>query len=278
MRRSERLAAIAKILSDRPHCVVPLSDFTERFGVAKSSISEDLAIIRRVFQEMGLGQIETLAGATGGVRYRPMASVKRIAETVGHICQELADPKRILPGGFLYMSDITASPALMSTVGEIFATRFADVAPDVVATLETRGIPIALMTARAFNTPLVIVRRSSRATEGTVVTVNYVSGSAKRIETMSLSQRALRPGQRVLIIDDFMKAGGSARGLVDLVGELRAEAVGVGVLVETDTPKHKLVREYCSLIVLEEVDVEKQQVRVRPSDWVASLSSSDDFG
>ncbi|MGI6610294.1 MAG: pur operon repressor [Limnochordia bacterium] len=277
LRRSERLAAIAKILSDRPHCVLPLSDFTERFGVAKSSISEDLAIVRGVFREMGLGQVETLAGAAGGVRYRPMVSAKRITQTVQHICRDLADPKRILPGGFLYMSDITASPVSMSTVGEIFATRFADVAPDVVATLETRGIPIALMTAKAFNTPLVIVRRASRATEGTVVTVNYVSGSAKRIETMSLSRRALQPGQRVLIIDDFMKAGGSARGLVDLVGELKAEVVGIGVLVETDTPRHKLVREYCSLIVLEEVDVERQHVRVRPSDWVAALSSSSDL-
>jgi purine operon repressor len=276
LRRSERLAAMAKMLSDRPHCVLPLAEFAERFGAAKSSISEDLAIIRSVFDKMGLGRVETLAGAAGGVRYIPMVSPERILQTVQAICQDLSDPKRILSGGFVYMSDITASPALMSTVGEIFATRFSAVAPDVVATIETRGIPIALMTAKAFNVPLVIVRRASRATEGTVVTVNYVSGSAKRIETMSLSRRALQPGQRVLLIDDFMKAGGSARGLVDLVSELRAETVGIGVLVETDQPRQKLVRDYCSLIVLEEVDVDRKHVRVRPSDWVTALSFGGD--
>lgn len=262
---------MAKILSDQPSRVFPLSAFTERFGAAKSSISEDLAILRDAFREMGLGRVETLAGAAGGVRYIPQMSSGDIARTVQRICVDLANPKRILPGGFLYMSDITASPSLMTCVGNIFATRFADVAPDAVATVETRGIPIAMMTARAFDVPLVIVRRTSRVTEGTVVTVNYVSGSAKRIQTMSLSRRALQPGQRVLIIDDFMKAGGSARGLVDLVGELRAEAVGIGVLVETHQPRRKLVQEYFSLVVLEGVDEEQRTVSVRPSSWVEAL-------
>ena len=82
------------------------------------------------------------------------------------------------------------------------------------------------MTARALDVPLAIVRRVNRVTEGTVVTTNYVSGSAKRIETMSLSRRALSPGMKVVIIDDFMKAGGSARGLVDLVAEFGAEVAG----------------------------------------------------
>jgi purine operon repressor len=252
--------------------VVPLAVFGERFGAAKSTISEDLAIIRDVFQRADLGKVETLAGAAGGVRFVPLMSSLEIVDTVRGICGELADPGRILPGGFLYMSDITSSPSLMTGVGEIFATRFAEAMPDVVVTLETRGIPIALMTARAFNVPLAIVRRASRVTEGTVVTTNYVSGSAKRIETMSLSRRALQPGQRALIIDDFMKAGGSARGLVDLLGELRAEAVGIGVLVETEEPRIKLVRDYVSLVVLEKVDEETKQVLVHPSQWVDDLA------
>jgi purine operon repressor len=272
VRRSERLAAVAKVLSDHPGRVISLSEFGERFGAAKSTISEDLAILRDVFCRTGLGKVETLAGAAGGVRYVPELTARAIVDIVQRICRELADPQRVLPGGFLYMSDITSSPSLMTSVGEIFATRFAQVAPDAVVTVETRGIPVALMTARAFDVPLTIVRRVSRVTEGTVVTMNYVSGSAKRIETMSLSRRALQPGQRVLVIDDFMKAGGSARGLVDLVAEMRAEVVGIGVLVETHEPRQKLVRDYVSLVVLDEVDEERKQVSVRPSGWVVALA------
>lgn len=268
MRRSERLAAIAKILADRPNRVVPLSEFVERFGTAKSTVSEDLAIVRDVFAAEGLGRIETITGAAGGVRYVAMPRPLEVRATVEAMCRELSDPKRILPGGFLYMSDLISSPSLMNKVGTIFAAKFHAAQPDAVVTLETRGIPIALMTAWALDVPLAIVRRVNRVTEGTVVTMNYVSGSAKRIETMSLSRRALAAGMRVLIVDDFMKAGGTARGLVDLVGEFEATVVGVGVLIATAAPREKLVKDYVSLAVLELVDDVARKVQVRPSDWV----------
>ncbi len=225
--------------------------------------------MRDVFEAQGLGRVETITGAAGGVRYVPMLGAGETRSVAGEICTELADPRRILPGGFLYMSDLVSSPSLMSRVGEVFATRFVANAPEVVLTLETRGIPIALMTARALDVPLAIVRRVSRVTEGSVVTMNYVSGSAKRIETMSLSRRALSEGTRVLIVDDFMKAGGSAKGLVDLVAEFGAEVCGIGVLVETAAPRQKLVHEYVSLVVLDAVDEATRVVRVRPSDWIA---------
>ncbi len=268
MRRSERLAAIAKILADRPNRVVPLSEFVDRFGTAKSTVSEDLAIVRDVFAAEGLGKIETITGAAGGVRYVAMPPPADIRATVEEICRELSDSRRILAGGFLYMSDLISSPSLMSQVGAIFAGKFHAAQPDAVVTVETRGIPIALMTAWALNVPLAIVRRVHRVTEGTVVTTNYVSGSSRRIETMSLSRRALTKGMRVLIVDDFMKAGGTARGLVDLVGEFEASVVGVGVLIATAQPREKLVRDYVSLAVLEAVDDVAKEVRVRPSDWV----------
>lgn len=267
MRRSQRLAAMTRLLVDSPNAVISLSRFVDRFHAAKSTVSEDLAIIKEVFRQQGLGRIETITGAAGGVRYVPSLSQDTIRDTIRALCDELSDPGRILPGGFLYMSDLIASPGLMQRVGEIFATTFRSIAVDSVVTLETRGIPIALMTARALNVPLAIARRVSRVTEGTVVTVNYVSGS-RRIETMSLSKRALEPGMRVLVIDDFMKAGSTARGLVDLISEFSAAVVGIGVLVETEQPRQKLVKEYMSLAVLHGVDEENRIVTVKPSAWV----------
>jgi len=86
-------------------------------------------------------------------------------------------------------------------------TRFASLAPDYIMTVETKGIPLAFATARAANLPLVTVRRGSKVTEGSSVSINYVSGSTHRIQTMSLPRRAIPSGAKVLIIDDFMKAG-----------------------------------------------------------------------
>ena len=55
----------------RPHSLIPLTTFAERYNSAKSSISEDLAIIKEVFEEEGLGELNTLAGAAGGVKFSP---------------------------------------------------------------------------------------------------------------------------------------------------------------------------------------------------------------
>ncbi len=273
MRRSERLAVLAKLLADRPNAVFSLSEFAERFGVARSTVSEDVAALREVFRQQGLGRIETLAGAAGGVRYVPDHPPSAVQELVAGLCTELSDPQRILPGGFVYLSDLIASPVWMERVGEVFAARYAAAEPEAVVTLETRGIPIALMTARALNVPLAIVRRAGagHVSEGTVVSMTYVTASDRRLETMSLARRALRPNTRVLVVDDFMKAGATAKGLTDLVSEFGARTVGVCVLIATAEPVQKLVPDYLSLVVLEQVDEVGRSIRVRPSDWVQRL-------
>ena len=53
-------------------------------------------------------------------------------------------------------------------------------------TVATKGIPIAYAVASHLNVPVVIVRRDNKVTEGSTVSINYVSGSSKRIQTMVL--------------------------------------------------------------------------------------------
>ena len=110
---------------------------------------------------------------------------------VQSLCGELAAPARVLPGGFLYLSDILSTPELTRQMGVIIAEQYYDAAPDFVLTMETKGIPVAFATANALGVPLVIARRSSKVYEGSAVNINYVSGSGS-IETMSLSRRSVR--------------------------------------------------------------------------------------
>ncbi len=277
MRRSQRIAAITKILVERPHYVFSLNAFAEQFDAAKSTISEDLTLIRQTLQELRTGRVETISGAAGGVRYIPCLSGRQLWRRVDALCTKLAEPKRILPGGFIYLNDLAASPALLAEIGEIFAVRFAADEPQYVVTIETAGIPIALMTARSMNLPLVVARRSSRPTEGSVLTVNYESGSSRRLETMSLSRRDLQAGSRVLLMDDFMRAGGTLRGLTNLMGEFDCSVVGKAVLIETLEPQKKQVQEYISLIQLEELDEEHRSLRVKPSPWIEQQRDVDDL-
>ena len=83
---------------------------------------------------------------------------------------------------------------------------------------------------------------------------------------MALSRRAVQPGQRALIIDDFMKGGGTLQGMVDMMREFQAEVVGVGVMIATATPKVKRVAGARSLMVLREFDREKNSAVVTPAD------------
>ena len=268
LRRSERIIAMTKTLLERPYKQFSLNYFTEFFSVAKSTVSEDITIIRQSLQKFGMGFIETYPGAAGGVKYLPYKKAEDISAFVRELCSKLSASDRILPGGFIYMTDIVFSPNFAKQVGEIFATKFSDLEIDYVITVETKGIPLALMTAHAYNVPLVIIRRDPKVTEGSSVSINYVSGSSRRMQSMTLARRALPVGARVLIIDDFMKAGGTTQGMIDLMVEFDAHVAGIGVLVETAEPAEKLVKDYVSFAVLESIDERTREIKISPSPWV----------
>lgn len=262
LKRSARLVEMTQYLLFRPHTLIPLTTFAERYNSAKSSISEDLAIIKEVCESEGLGDLQTLAGAAGGVKFIPKISKAQSEIFMADICRQLEQPERVLPGGYMYMSDLLGRPMILNEIGKMFATAFSGRDIDVVMTVETKGIPLAYATAMFLNLPVVIVRRDNKVTEGSAVSINYVSGSNKRIQTMSLSRRALKEEAKVLIIDDFMRAGGTIHGMMDLLSEFRATVKGVGVFVESDEVEEHLVEDYLSLARLTHVDSRSKQVKV----------------
>lgn len=269
MRRSARLVDMTHYLLTRPHRLVPLSTFVERYRSAKSSISEDLAIVKDVLESRQLGLLVTVAGAAGGVKFIPRIGMVDAERLFTEVCLQLDQPDRILPGGYLYMSDLLGRPEVVGEIGRAFASVFADRAPDVVMTMETKGIPIAHATAHYLNVPVTVARRDNRVTEGSSVNINYVSGSSKRIQTMSLARRALKEASRVLIVDDFMRAGGTIKGMMDLLQEFRATVVGVGVFMESGEVEEHLVSDYVSLAKLAGVDPVTKKIQIEPGNYFA---------
>ncbi|SHK21383.1 pur operon repressor [Paramaledivibacter caminithermalis] len=265
LKRNERVGALIKILCDNPNKIYTLNYFTNLFDSAKSTISEDLVIVKKLMKDLKLGRVETIAGASGGVRYVPYMNLQSTRETLSKICKILKDNSRIIPGSFLYMSDIIYNPIYVRKMGKIFATKFMDKKIDYVITVETKGIPIALMTANYLNIPLVIVRNDNKVTEGSTVSMNYVSGSTGKIRTMYVSKRAIRKGSNVLIIDDFMKGGGTAKGLSDLMKEFNATVIGIGVMISTKEPKEKLIDKYLPLMIFERGG-NREEINIYPNE------------
>jgi len=263
--KSERIGTIIKILTENPQKIFTLNKFGELFECAKSTLSEDIDIVKNIFNKFELGEIETVAGAAGGVFYKPVMTKDKIKNFCEELCAKINQTDRIIPGGYIYLNDIIYSPEISYTMGKALASFFQHLEFDYIVTIETKGIPIALMTARVLNKPLVVVRKEGKLTDGTAIHMNYLTGSSKRIQTMSLAKRSLPKGSKVIFIDDFMKAGGTAKGIVDLMKEFECEAVGVGVLMATKEPKEKLVEDYVTLLVLEKVDEEKKEIIVKSS-------------
>ena len=68
--RSERISALQRILYDSPGKIFTLGNFTDMLGCAKSSVSEDIDIIRGSLEKQGIGTIETIPGASSACRCR----------------------------------------------------------------------------------------------------------------------------------------------------------------------------------------------------------------
>nr|WP_295970518.1 pur operon repressor [uncultured Bacillus sp.] len=261
-RRSERLIDMTDYLLKHPRKLVPLTFFAERYSSAKSSISEDLAIIKEVFEARGIGTLQTVSGAAGGVKYQVQENIEEARQFIHQLCEKMTSPARLLPGGYLYMTDILGDPSIVQKVGRMIASKYCTTPVDVVMTIATKGIPLAYSVANYLNVPVVIVRRDSIVTEGPTVSINYVSGSTNRIQTMSLSKRSLDADLNVLIVDDFMKAGGTVNGMVNMLEEFRTNVVGIAVLVEAEQAEGRLVDEYLSLIRLKDVDLKQKQIKM----------------
>src|SRR5699024_2578463 len=106
MKRSNRLVAMTNFLLENPGTSKNLSYFADTYNSAKSSISEDLDIVNDVLKQQGIGYIERVSGSAGGAIFVPRLDYKSGLTFVHELCEQLEDPSRILPGDYLYMSDL----------------------------------------------------------------------------------------------------------------------------------------------------------------------------
>lgn len=256
---------MTQILMKSPNKSLALSTFCETFDTAKSTASEDLDIIRTAMKRFRFGTLETLPGAAGGVRFRPLIAHEDGLAAVTELCGRMSAPGRVLPGELLYIADLVGDPETLLRMGEIVAGEYYGDEPDFVLTMEMQGIPLAMMTARALGVPVVIARRSVKAYEGAAVHITYPVGSS--FKTMSLPKRLVREGQKTIIVDDVLRTGGTLAGMRSLMDEFNVTVAGMAVLIATEQAQRDNpgVR---PLMVMEGVDEATGAAKLRPGDWL----------
>ena len=265
MKRSMRIVEITRTLLNNPNKIIPLGEFSEKFDSAKSSISEDIAIIKETFESNNSGLVETIAGVNGGVRYITDINNEEVKRDINEIIDQLNDSDRILPGGYFYLSDIIANPIYLKKIGRIIASRHKFDEVDYVFTIATKGVTIAQAIAYELGVPIVIARKETKITEGSTVSVKYRSQSSPNlVKNMEVGRNSIKTHSKVLIVDDFFRGGGTINGLASLVEIFESEIVESYVFCEYKDKD--LIQKVGSKSVVQilSMDIDKRELIMKP--------------
>ena len=123
--------------------------------------------------------------------------------------------------------------ALFAEIGREFKRRFDGCGVTKILTIEASGIGIACLTAEQFGVTVVFAKKSqSKNIDGEVYTTRVESFTHGRVYDIIVSKKFLSPGDRVLLIDDFLAKGSALNGLCQLVEDSGATLVGAGIVIE----------------------------------------------
>ena len=105
----------------------------------------------------------------------------------------------------------------------------ADTEFDVLAGAESRGFIFGMPIAYNLHKPFVLVRKKGKLPCETVEKeYDLEYGKA----TIEMHKDAIKPGQKVVLVDDLIATGGTTQAMISLVERLGGEVAGVLVLIE----------------------------------------------
>lgn len=124
-------------------------------------------------------------------------------------------------------------PGFIFELAHELARRLSFFQPNVILTAEASGIAPALIVAQALSVPMVYAKKYSTDVEAPSICRTIPSPTKKGVETrLAISTRYIHPGQRVVIVDDFLANGRTAAALIEMAREAGADVRGAGFVVE----------------------------------------------
>ncbi len=112
---------------------------------------------------------------------------------------------------------------------DLLEEKIKDADPDVIVGLESRGFIFGMPLAYNMHKPFVLVRKKGKLPRETVeMSYDLEYGSA----TIEMHKDSIKPGQRVVVIDDLIATGGTVSAAVKLIEELGGKVVKIAFLME----------------------------------------------
>src|SRR6185369_3123524 len=118
-----------------------------------------------------------------------------------------------------------------ATLIDLFSENYIGKQVDLVLGMEARGFIFGLALAYRLNAGFVPIRKPGKLP---AEKVRWTSDLEYGKDTLEIHKDAIKPGQRVLIVDDLLATGGTANACVALAKSLGAEVAGLSFVVELD--------------------------------------------
>ncbi len=130
---------------------------------------------------------------------------------------------------FKDITPLLADPGALALAVEFLAQPFRGKHIDIVVGAESRGFIFGTAVAQALAAGFVPIRKPGKLpAETKSITYELEYGT----DTLEIHTDAIKPGQKVLMVDDLLATGGTMHACCELVKSLGGDIAGVAVLIE----------------------------------------------
>jgi xanthine phosphoribosyltransferase len=142
----------------------------------------------------------------------------------------------VKPGGVLKVDSFLnhqIDPKLSYDMAQEIHRLFENEDVNKILTIEASGIGMAVLTGLVFDCPVVFAKKSKTINlSDDVYSTTVYSFTHQVSKQVLVSKRYLNPGDRVLIVDDFLANGAALEGLCDIVEQAGATVIGAAIAIE----------------------------------------------
>ena len=136
-------------------------------------------------------------------------------------------PKKVIL--FRDFSPILKDPSALSLIADEFSKHFHPKDVDLFAGIESRGFILASVLASRYNKGMVMIRKAGKL-PGKTVKLSYTIEYGK--DTLEIQKDIIKEGQRILICDDLLATGGTAKASAKLIEKIGGKISGFAFIIE----------------------------------------------
>ncbi|NWJ28236.1 adenine phosphoribosyltransferase [Marine Group I thaumarchaeote] len=145
--------------------------------------------------------------------------------------EKIAEYPNFPKKGILFrdFSPILKDPAALSLIADEFSKHFHPKDIDLFAGIESRGFILASVLASRYNKGMIMIRKAGKL-PGKTAKLSYTIEYGK--DTIEIQKDIIKKGQRILICDDLLATGGTAKASAKLIEKVGGKISGFAFIIE----------------------------------------------